>query len=173
VADVVVPPETTGSTAVENSDRMADRVSVGRRRGDGHSDRRAPSQVGSARAVTIALAFARRSSSKVIASAILRRFPWLETIAIQLTTWPVAQWLVWRTGAFWPMFLCIELGVVIVEIILWRIVLPGVVESSSSRVVKERLPSATRRLEGSPTALAALVSIAANGVTAFLALALV
>jgi len=84
----------------------------------------------------------------VIASAILRRFPWLETVAIQLTTWPVAQWLVWRMGAFWPAFFCIELGVVIVEALLWRAVLPM------------------------PLHRAALVSLAANGVTAFLALAL-
>ncbi|HEV7242972.1 MAG TPA: hypothetical protein VGQ36_27345 [Thermoanaerobaculia bacterium] len=56
----------------------------------------------------------------IIASSILRRIPWLETIAIQLTTWPIAQWLLWRTGQLWP----IELGVVIVETLLWRIVLP-------------------------------------------------
>ena len=79
-----------------------------------------------------------------IASAILRRVPWLETIAIQLTTWPVAQWLVWRTNLFWP----IELGVAIVETILWRVVLPI------------------------PLRRAALVSFAANGTTALIALAL-
>jgi hypothetical protein len=78
-----------------------------------------------------------------IASAILRRVPWLETIAIQLTTWPVAQWLVWRTGAFWA----IELGVAVVEVMLWRVV----------------LPMSWRR--------AALVSFAANGATALIALA--
>lgn len=80
----------------------------------------------------------------IIASAILRRIPLLETIAIQLTTWPVAQWLLWRTGAFWP----IELGVAIVEMLLWRAV----------------LPMSWKR--------AALVSCAANGVTAGIALAL-
>ncbi len=79
----------------------------------------------------------------VIASALLRRIPWLETLAIQLTTWPVAQWLMWRTGAFWP----IELGVAIVETFLWRVVLPI------------------------PLRRAALVSFAANGVTAAIALA--
>ena len=79
-----------------------------------------------------------------IASAILRRVPWLETIAIQLTTWPVAQWLVWRTGAFWP----VELGVAIVETVLWRVVLPM------------------------PLRRAALVSFVANGATALIALAL-
>lgn len=79
-----------------------------------------------------------------IASAILRRIPWLETIAIQLTTWPVAQWLLWRTGAFWP----IEAGVALVEIALWRLVLPM------------------------PWKRAALVSFAANGVTAAIASAL-
>ena len=79
-----------------------------------------------------------------IASALLRRVPWLETIAIQLTTWPVAQWLVWRTNLFWP----IELGVAIVETILWRLVLPM------------------------PLRRAALVSFAANGATALIALAL-
>lgn len=80
----------------------------------------------------------------IIASAILRRIPWLETIAIQLTTWPIAQWLLLRTGAFWP----IELGVAIVETLLWRMV----------------LPISIRR--------AAVVSLAANGVTAGIALAL-
>ena len=80
----------------------------------------------------------------VIASAMLRRFVWLEAIAVQLTTWPVAQWLVWRTGAFWA----VELGVVLVEMLLWRVVMPM------------------------PWRRAALVSVAANGVTAFLALAL-
>lgn len=79
-----------------------------------------------------------------IASAILRRVPWLETIAIQLTTWPIAQWLLWRTGAFWP----IELGVAIVETVLWRVV----------------LPMSWKR--------AAVVSFIANGITAAIALAL-
>lgn len=79
-----------------------------------------------------------------VASAILRRVPWLETLAIQLTTWPIAQWLLWRTGAFWP----IELGVAIGEVLLWRMV----------------LPVSWRR--------AALVSFVANGATAAIALAL-
>ena len=56
----------------------------------------------------------------IVASAILRRIPWLETLAIQLTTWPIAQWLLWETGAFWP----IELGVVVAEVVLWKVVLP-------------------------------------------------
>lgn len=56
----------------------------------------------------------------LIAAAILRRFVWLESIAIQCTTWPVAQYLLWRTGSFWP----IEAGVAVAEIVLWRIVLP-------------------------------------------------
>ena len=76
-----------------------------------------------------------------IASAILRRVPWLETIAIQLVTWPVAQWLVWRTNLFWP----IELGVAVAETVLWRVV----------------LPMSWRR--------AAVVSFVANGVTALIA----
>ncbi|HET8772827.1 MAG TPA: hypothetical protein VFP80_03515 [Thermoanaerobaculia bacterium] len=78
-----------------------------------------------------------------IASAILRRVPWLETIAIQLTTWPLAQWLLWRTGAFGP----IEVGVAIVEVFLWRVVVPM------------------------PWKRAALLSFAANGATAAIALA--
>lgn len=56
----------------------------------------------------------------LIAAAILRKFVWLESTAIQLTTWPVAQWLSWRGGNFWM----IEAGVFVVEIALWRIVLP-------------------------------------------------
>ena len=55
----------------------------------------------------------------LIAALILRRFVWIEATAIQLTTWPVAQLLLWRTGMFWP----IELGVVFVEIVLWRMVM--------------------------------------------------
>ncbi len=95
--------------------------------------------------MTLALALALALTIVVegaIASAILRRFPWLETIAIQLTTWPAAQWLLWRTGAFWP----IELGVAIVETVLWRVV----------------LPMSWKR--------AALVSFAANGATVLIAL---
>lgn len=79
-----------------------------------------------------------------LASASLRRSAWLEATAIQLTTWPVAQWLVWHTGRFW----LVELGVVVVEALLWRAV----------------LLNSSRR--------AALVSIATNGVTAMLSLAL-
>jgi hypothetical protein len=79
-----------------------------------------------------------------IASVIVRRVPWLETIAIQLATWPVAQWFVWRTGAFWP----VEVGVMLVETLLWRIVLPI------------------------PLRRAALASFASNGITAAIALAL-
>jgi hypothetical protein len=56
----------------------------------------------------------------LIAAAILRRFLWIESIAVQCTTWPVAQWLLWRTGKFWP----IELGVIVAETLLWRIVVP-------------------------------------------------
>ncbi|HEX6095079.1 MAG TPA: hypothetical protein VF432_02055 [Thermoanaerobaculia bacterium] len=81
----------------------------------------------------------------VVAPAILRRVPWLETIAIQLVTWPAAQWLLWRTGAFWR----IELGVFIAETLLWRLVLPM------------------------PLRRAALLSLVTNGVTATIALALV
>lgn len=93
----------------------------------------------------IALAFALTIIVEgLLASAILRRIPWLETFAIQLTTWPLAQWLLLRTGKFWP----IELGVVIAETLLWRMV----------------LPISLRR--------AAAVSLAANAVTAGIALLL-
>lgn len=54
----------------------------------------------------------------LIAVVIMRRFVWIEATAIQLTTWPAAQLLLWRTGRFWP----IELGVVLVELVLWRMV---------------------------------------------------
>jgi len=73
-----------------------------------------------------------------IAAAVLRRFLWLETTAIQLTTWPIAQLLYWRSGRFWP----IELGVAVVEVLLWR----AVVSLTWRRAVA--------------------VSVAANGVTA-------
>ena len=76
-----------------------------------------------------------------IAIAVLRRFVWLESIAVQCTTWPFAQLLAWRTGAFWP----IELGVAIVETFLWR----AVISMSWRR--------------------AAIVSLVANGVTAAVA----
>ena len=79
-----------------------------------------------------------------IASTILRRFCWVESTAIQMTTWPVAQLLAWRTGRFWP----IEAGVVLVEAVLWRIV----------------LPMSWRR--------AAVVSLITNGATAAIALVL-
>lgn len=77
----------------------------------------------------------------LIAAAILRRFVWLESAAIQFTTWPVARFLLWRTGSFWT----IELGVAVVEMLLWRVV----------------VSMSWRR--------AALVSIAANGATAAIA----
>jgi hypothetical protein len=54
----------------------------------------------------------------LIAAVILRRFVWIEALAIQCTTWPVAQLLLWKTGRCWP----IELGVVLAEIALWRLV---------------------------------------------------
>lgn len=69
--------------------------------------------------MTLALAFALTVGIEiVIATVILRRFVWLEALAIQCTTWPAAQVLLWRTGRFWP----IELGVVVAEIVLWRVV---------------------------------------------------
>lgn len=79
-----------------------------------------------------------------ISALILRRVYWLEAFAIQCATWPVAQWLLWRTGAFWA----IEIGVTIVEIALWRIV----------------IDVSWRR--------AAMVSLCANGVTVGLAVLL-
>ncbi|MGZ4807817.1 MAG: hypothetical protein ACXVIJ_07770 [Thermoanaerobaculia bacterium] len=78
----------------------------------------------------------------LIAAALFRRFCWIESTSIQLTTWPVAQLLAWRTGSFWT----IELGVVVVETVLWRLV----------------MPLSLRR--------AALVSLATNAVSAFVAL---
>lgn len=60
------------------------------------------------------------ATETLIASAILRRFCWIESTAIQMTTWPIAQLLAWRTGRFWT----IEMGVVIVETVLWRLVIP-------------------------------------------------
>ncbi len=69
--------------------------------------------------MTLAVAFALTVGIETaIATVILRRFVWLEALAIQCTTWPAAQFLLWRTGRFWP----IELGVVLVEIVLWRLV---------------------------------------------------
>ena len=78
----------------------------------------------------------------LIAAVILRRFLWIEAVAIQCTTWPLAQLLLWRTGRFWP----IELGVILAEIALWRLV----------------VTTTWRR--------AAAVSVIANGVTAGVAL---
>ena len=80
----------------------------------------------------------------LIASAILRRFVWLEATLIQCATWPFAQLLYWRTGSFW----IIEAGVAIVEIALWRAV----------------IPMSWRR--------AAAISLAANAVTVAISLAM-
>jgi len=77
----------------------------------------------------------------LIAAVVLRRFLWIEALAIQCTTWPLAQLLLWRTGRFWP----IELGVALAEIALWRMV----------------VTMTWRR--------AAAVSVIANGVTAIIA----
>jgi hypothetical protein len=80
----------------------------------------------------------------LIASTLLRRFVWLQSIAIQLLTWPIAQWLASRGTPLLP----IELGVFVVEIVLWRLL----------------LPISWRR--------AAVVSLATNGVTAAIAFAI-
>ena len=77
----------------------------------------------------------------LIAAAILRRFVFIESPAIQVLTWPVAQMLLWRNANFW----LIELGVALVEIVLWRLV----VTMTWTR--------------------AALLSFAANGATAMIA----
>ena len=77
----------------------------------------------------------------LIAAAILRRFVFIESAAIQFLTWPVAQMLLWRNVKFWA----IELGVALVEIVLWRLV----VTMTWTR--------------------AALLSFAANGATAMIA----
>jgi hypothetical protein len=77
-----------------------------------------------------------------IAAVILRRLLWMEALAIQCTTWPLAQLLLWRTGRFW----LIELGVALAELALWRMI----------------VTTTWRR--------AAAVSIAANGMTAIIAL---
>jgi hypothetical protein len=55
----------------------------------------------------------------LIASAILRRFVWWQGLVIQLLTWPLAQYLVWHGARLW----LIELGVLVVEAILWRLLL--------------------------------------------------
>ena len=80
----------------------------------------------------------------LVASLILRRFVWLQSIAVQLVTWPVAQSLVSRGAQLW----LVEVGVVVAEVILWRFLL--------------RLPWPK----------AALLSLAANGVTAAIAFAI-
>lgn len=80
----------------------------------------------------------------LVASLLLRRFTWLPTLAIQLTTWPVAQTLVSRGARLW----LVELGVVLAEIAMWRFI----------------LPTTWRR--------AVLLSVAANGVTAAIAFAI-
>ncbi len=80
----------------------------------------------------------------VVVSAILRRFVWLQSLAIQLLTWPVAQFLAGRGGRLW----LIELGVFLVEIVLWRFILPA------------------------PWRRAGVLSLAANGVTAAIAFGL-
>lgn len=72
-----------------------------------------------------------------VATAILRRFVWLEALLIQCATWPFAQLLVGRTGHFWS----VELGVAVAETLFWRML----------------LPVSWRK--------AALVSVAANGTT--------
>lgn len=56
----------------------------------------------------------------VVVSLLLRRFTWLPTLAIQLTTWPVAQTLVSRGARLW----LVELGVFVAEIVMWRFILP-------------------------------------------------
>jgi hypothetical protein len=76
----------------------------------------------------------------VIAALVLRRGAWLETLAIQLTTWPVANFLIWKSAPFWP----VESGVAIAETFLWLLV----------------VPLTFRR--------AALLSFGANGVTALI-----
>jgi hypothetical protein len=80
----------------------------------------------------------------LVVSLILRRFVWLPALAIQLLTWPVAQALASRGGALWA----IELGVFLAEIALWRLFLRGTWRQ------------------------AALLSLAANGVTAAIAFGL-
>jgi len=80
----------------------------------------------------------------LVVSLILRRFVWLQSLAVQLVTWPVAQSLVSR-GAKLRL---IELGVVLAEVVLWRF------------LVRVTWPKA------------ALLSAAANGVTAAIAFAI-
>ena len=77
----------------------------------------------------------------VVASLIVRRLVWLQALAIQLMTWPIAQTLVSNGARLW----IVELGVFVAEIVMWRLILP-----------------ATWRQ-------AVVVSLASNGVTAAIA----
>ena len=80
----------------------------------------------------------------LVASLIVRRLVWLQALAIQLMTWPIAQTLVSNGARLW----LVELGVFVAEIVMWRLILP-----------------ATWRQ-------AAVLSFAANGVTAAIAYAI-
>ena len=80
----------------------------------------------------------------LIASAIVRGFVWWQSLVVQLLTWPIAQYLVWHGGRLW----LIELGVFVVEAILWRLLL------------RTTWPRAT------------VLSLATNGVTAAIAFAI-
>ena len=81
----------------------------------------------------------------LIASAILRRFVWWQSLVVQLLTWPLAQYLVWHGARLW----LIEMGVFVVEAVLWRLLL---------------------RTISWPRAI--VVSLATNGVTAAIAFAI-
>lgn len=81
----------------------------------------------------------------LIASAILRRFVWWQSLLVQLLTWPLAQYLVWHGARLW----LIELGVFVVEALLWRVLLRTI---SWPRVV--------------------VLSLVTNGVTAAIAFAI-
>jgi hypothetical protein len=73
--------------------------------------------------LTAALALALLTTIAVetlIVSLILRRFTFLPTLAIQLVTWPIAQYLVTRGANLW----LVECGVFVVETVLWRVILP-------------------------------------------------
>jgi hypothetical protein len=56
----------------------------------------------------------------LIAAAILRKFCWIETIVIQLTTWPIAVNVVATFHHLW----IVEAGVAAAEVGLWMAVLP-------------------------------------------------
>jgi hypothetical protein len=56
----------------------------------------------------------------LIACAILRKFCWIETTVIQLTTWPIAVFAVAALHQLW----LVELGVAAAETGLWMLVLP-------------------------------------------------